>query len=40
MLEDSLKVNMVGLDPRGDPTCDSLTPIEELKKVQIGAEEF
>lgn len=33
MLEDSLKVNHVDLDPREDFTGDSLTLIGELKKV-------
>lgn len=33
ILEDSLKVNLVDLDPREDPAGDSLTPIQELKKV-------
>lgn len=39
-IENTLKVNLVDPDPRGDPAYDSLSSIEELNKVQIGAEEF
>lgn len=40
MAESTLKVNLVYLDPREDPIDNSLTPIGELKKVQIGTEDF
>lgn len=33
MTENTLKVNLVDLDPLEDPTCDNLTPIGEIKKV-------
>lgn len=33
-------MNLVDLDPRKDPKDDSLTPIGELKKVQISVENF
>ena len=42
----TLKANLVNLDrlvdldPRGDPTDDSLTPIGEVKKVHISIESF
>lgn len=39
-MKNTLKVNLVGLDPLEDHADDSLTPIGELKKVQIGAEYF
>lgn len=38
--EDPLKVNLVNLNPWKDPLTDSLKPIGELKKIQIGEEEF
>lgn len=38
--ENTLKVNLVDIDPREDLADDSLDPIGELKKVQIGIEYF
>lgn len=34
VIESTLKVNLVDLDPRGDPMDDSLTPIGELKRCK------
>ena len=31
----ALKINLVDLDPREDPTPDSLAPMGDLKKIQI-----
>lgn len=31
-------MNLVDIDPREDPEEDSLTPIEDVKKVHIGAQ--
>lgn len=39
-MENTLKVNLVELDPRDDPEDDTLTPIGELKMVQICVEDF
>lgn len=39
-MENTLKVNLVDLDPREDPLDDSLTPIGELENVQIGVKSF
>lgn len=38
--ENTLKVNLVDLDPRGVPINDNLTLIGEVKKVQTGIEIF
>lgn len=31
--DDHLKVNLIDIDPREDPTEDSMTPIKDVKKV-------
>lgn len=36
--DDQVKFNLVDIDPMEDPIKDSLTPIKDLKTVQIGAQ--
>lgn len=36
--DDHLKMNLIDIDPREDPMEDDLTPIEDVKKVQISAQ--
>lgn len=38
MKDNQVKVNLVNIDPREDPIEDSLTPIEDIKTVQIDAQ--
>lgn len=39
MKNDHLKVNLIDIDPREDLIEDSLTHVEDIKKVQIGIQE-